>query len=337
MTSYETQEYNFNTSLSNIFSPLQLLDLTIETIKSAPVPQSPRKSSQRLTCAVLNKSPVRRTRNDGSMFSMNLCGKDTSSTIRAVCFSEPMFSKFEPNKTYDINQFKVKKAYGKSTSNVELLIDNETRVSMSTSQFALEDQSFTISQILTNETKNVRFIKLKAKVMTIDDVHIVGTYPDNKSKRNINLADPTGHIQLVLWRDRAENIVFKVGDIVSIENAVISNYGNTLTVTTTLETTISVEEDDEMNVTALNQPVPNIMPLDSTILAIKEFSCAYACVDCRKDIPVDSTPKSRIVKCPRCSAVFLQQVAVQTNSCKVLLNNKQRFTAHSQASLLLVI
>ena len=115
----------------------------------------------------------------------------------------------------------------------------------------LQDQSFTISQILRNETKNVRFIKLKAKVMTIDDAHIVGTYPDNKCKRNINLADPTGHIQLVLWRDRAENIVFKHGDILSIENAVISNYGNTLTITTTLETTISVEEDDNMNVTAL--------------------------------------------------------------------------------------
>ncbi len=251
MTSYETQEHNFNTSLSNIFSPLQLLDLTIETIKSAPVPQSPWKSSQRLTCVVLNKSPVRQTRNDGSMFYMNLCGKDTSSTIRAVCFSEPMFSKFEQNKTYDINKFKVKKAYGKSTSNVELLIDNETHMSMSASQFALEDQSFTISQILRNETKNVRFIKLKAKVMTIDDAHIVGTYSDNKCKRIINLADPTGHIQLVLWRDRAENILFKHGDILSIENAVISNYGNTLTITTTLETTISVEEDDNMNVTAL--------------------------------------------------------------------------------------
>ncbi len=76
------------------------------------------------------------------------------------------------------------------------------------------------------------------------------------------------------------------------------------------------------------------MPLDSTILAIKEFSCAYICVDCRMDIPVDSSPISRIVRCSRCSSV-LQQVAVQTNSCKILLNNKQWFSVHSLASLLL--
>ena len=63
--------------------------ITIEDLKGTTAPQSPKKYSKNLTCAILTKSPIRPTRN-GSMFSMNLCDQDPSSTVRAVCFDKNM-------------------------------------------------------------------------------------------------------------------------------------------------------------------------------------------------------------------------------------------------------
>lgn len=170
--------------------------VTIAHIKSSPVPNSPQRCAKKLTCAVLNKSPLRPIKN-GSMFSLNLCDKDPSSTIRAVCFNTDLFSNFETDVTYDLESFKVKKAFGNSSS-LELLLDNDTKVSTAASQLKITDHTFNISQILRKETENIRFINLKAKVTSIGDSISVGTYPDNKSKRSIFLADNTGHIELVL-------------------------------------------------------------------------------------------------------------------------------------------
>lgn len=72
---------------------------TIDDIKSSPVPNSPQRCSKKLTCAVLNKSPLRPTKN-GSMFSLDLCDNQPSSTIRAVCFNKDMFPNFETNVTW---------------------------------------------------------------------------------------------------------------------------------------------------------------------------------------------------------------------------------------------
>ena len=73
--------------------------------------------------------------------------------------------------------------------------------------------------------------------MNIDDPSVVGSYPHNKTKRSIHLADHTGHIEFVLWRERADNFHFSEGDVLSLENAVVSNFNNTISLTTTFETT----------------------------------------------------------------------------------------------------
>ena len=172
------------------------------------------------------------------MFSLNLCDKDPSSTIRAVCFNTDLFSNFETDVTYDLESFKVKKAFGNSSS-LELLLDNDTKVSTAASQLKITDHTFNISQILREETENIRFINLKAKVTSIGDSISVGTYPDNKSKRSIFLADNTEHIELVLRRERAETIQFKEGDVLSLQNVVLSTFNNQLSVTSTFETVIT--------------------------------------------------------------------------------------------------
>ena len=62
-------------------------------------------------CAVVGKIPVRPTKN-GSMFTLNLCDGDSSSTMLTACLNKEMCDEFEPNKTYDFDQFKLKKGYG---------------------------------------------------------------------------------------------------------------------------------------------------------------------------------------------------------------------------------
>ena len=46
-----------------------------------------------------------------SMFSMNLCDKDPSTSVRAVCFDEDVFDKVGANTTYEIESFKYGNAY----------------------------------------------------------------------------------------------------------------------------------------------------------------------------------------------------------------------------------
>ena len=177
---------------------------TVEDLKRIPTPKSPRKYSQKLTCAVLNKSPLKPTRY-GEMFSLNLCDEDPSSTIRAVCFNAKMFDKFETSKTYEMKDYKVKKGYGAS-NDVELLIDSQTVIEKAATELTLQDCTFTISQILRGGSTNLRFINLRAKVTNVGELETVGHHPDCKTKRDVSLADNTGHINLVLWRDWADNL-----------------------------------------------------------------------------------------------------------------------------------
>ena len=87
-----------------------------------------------------------------------------------------------------------------------------------TVQIDIKNCSFTVSQILRGESRHVRFFNLKAKVTLVEDVQTVGSYPDKKSKRNVHLSDNTVHIDLVLWRDRADNAEFEEGDVLGLEN-----------------------------------------------------------------------------------------------------------------------
>ncbi len=82
---------NFENSFKN-----KVVTTTVEEIKKS-VPNSPRRSTSTLTCPVLNKSPIKPTRN-GSMFSLNLYDSDQSTTIRAVCFNEDIFPKIQSKK-----------------------------------------------------------------------------------------------------------------------------------------------------------------------------------------------------------------------------------------------
>ena len=45
---------------------------------------------------------------------------------------------------------------------------------------------------------------------------------------------------MVLWRERAENVSFKTGDVLSLANVVVSSFNRQVNVTTSFETTISV-------------------------------------------------------------------------------------------------
>ena len=69
------------------------------------------KENKTMTWAVLPKSSIRKTKR-GTMFTMTLCDRDTTSTIRVVCFEDVMFNKFTATKIYDLKYFKLKKGFG---------------------------------------------------------------------------------------------------------------------------------------------------------------------------------------------------------------------------------
>ena len=77
-------------------------------------------------------------------------------------------------------------------------------IEVSHNQYNIEKKYFNISQIIRNETENIRSLSIKAKVISVDEVTLVGSHPNKFQKRNIHVEDTTGGIVLVLWRDRAE-------------------------------------------------------------------------------------------------------------------------------------
>ncbi len=58
-------------------------------------------------------------------------------------------------------------------------------------------------------------------MITIEEPYHVGVFPNNKLRQGVSLADSTGHIELVLWRERAESISFSEGDVLCLENVVV--------------------------------------------------------------------------------------------------------------------
>jgi len=128
---------------------------------ASTVPHSPRKVPTKLKCAVLTKSHLKPTVNKSNMFTMTLCDEDTSSTIKAACFKEDLYSKFDVATTYILHRFKVKKLSGHM---MEIHIDTSTNVSKSQIQYNIEKSAFTISQILRHEAESIRLFQVKAKV-----------------------------------------------------------------------------------------------------------------------------------------------------------------------------
>ena len=303
---------------------------SISVENMSPIPNSPTKSTNHLRCFVLNKSPLCPTKN-GSMFSLNLCDQDPSTTVRAICFNKDMFTKIQPSTTYDIESFKYKKAYGPSNS-LKLLFDSQTKTA---SQIQMSEQLYSVSQVLSGETANTRFLNLKAKVTDIDEAVMVGHYPDNKIKRIVYLADSTGHIDLVLWWDRAENINFEKGDVLMLENIVFSTFNNQISLTTTFETPMKVVSES-MTVTSTERPKSDVVPLTSSVLAIKEFACTYSCIDCKKEIDVGDCKDVEVITCSTCSSMFLKSCAAVNNSCLVMLDDRKWFKACTSVSNLVV-
>ena len=244
-----------------------------EETPSANLSSSPKKCDKVLRCAVLTKSQLKPTATGNQMFTMTLCDKDPSSTVKAVCFDESFFHQLLPLKTYIIKGFKMKRGFNAIT--MQIHINSEAQVELSKLQYRIEKQTFNISQIIRKETANVKTLNVKCKVLNIEEPTLVGKYPTQYQKRDVVCADSTGSITLVLWRERAANVEFQNNDIITIENATTSTFNNTINLTTTGETTISKIDDVELRSvqpeTCAQKPTQVVTSLNTRILAVKEF------------------------------------------------------------------
>jgi DNA-directed RNA polymerase subunit RPC12/RpoP len=259
------------------------------------------------------------------MFSVNLCDNEKSLTIRAVCFNEDIYPKLESNKTYELESFKVKKSFGDQTTS-ELVLDHETKITLAASQVQIEDCSYTISEILRGETGHKRFLNVKAKVVSLEEPCVVGTFPETKTKRTVCVGDMMGQMELILWREQADVICFKNGDVVS-------KFNGQLNLTTAFETSITVLDEEMTVARSAKRPLAtcNVISTQASILAVKEFIATYSCLACRKPINfVDFDTNNALIACPTCSCMFLKTTLQPAHKCMVLLNNNQWFTAHTK-------
>ena len=256
---------------------------TLKAVKAGTIlpPPSPKKFAIPLTCAVLTKSPLRDCKT-GKMFTMNFCDSDPSITTRGVCFLEKRFEDFEVKKTYDIN-YRIKRAYG--GDGLEILIDDDTQIQESATQFKMERSSFNISQVLRGETQNVNLINVKGKVISIDDIETVGKHPGTKLKRDVMISDETGQIA-VFWRETAHTIEFEVGDVLSVENVYVNKFNHSVHLTCNSQTSMNkLNEDMQVGtVPAITKDKANVVTFfQEYIGAYKDFKCVIKCVNCQME------------------------------------------------------
>ena len=137
--------------MSVTVTPTKRKSTTIEEIKGSPVPKSPRKITQNLTCAIVNKSDLRSTKT-GKM------------------------------KSYDISSFKIKRAFSDNDS-IEILLDGDACVNSAATEVpVVACSNLKIKDILAQAKNAPRFINLAVKVMTIYNPREVGTFPDMKTR-----------------------------------------------------------------------------------------------------------------------------------------------------------
>ena len=92
----------------------------------------------------------------------------------------------------------------------------------------------------------------------MEEARLVGSFPDQKMKRTVSLADTTSQIDLVLWRVRAEKINFK-GDVLRLDNMVASKFNGQLNMTTSFESSIEVGDEEMTAAKATKRRSSNVI------------------------------------------------------------------------------
>lgn len=316
-------------------------EITIAELKTKNPNASPRKCTSVLKCLITSKSDIKIIKSKGGdqtkMFFMMLSDEDPTSFIKAVCFDEAMYNTLQALKTYNISGFKLKTSLSPWNS-YEVLIDSSTKFTPSSFQFPTESIYFNVDQILRHEADNVGCVNVKAiKVIAIDDVITVGKPPNEKEKRDVILADKTGQISLVLWRNVAKEITFNENDVISIKNAVTSNFNNKVNLSHSSLTTFDVL-DEELTVPSKKEDMPTkatfISSMDTAILAIREFQILLKCINCKANINLQDHSKKTdlLVTCQSCNTSFMSNTANITNECLLKLANDQWYKATTAVS-----
>lgn len=316
----------------------------VEQTPSASLLSSPRKSKKILRCVILTKSELRETKNRDKMFIMTLSDEDPSSSIKAICFDASLYYSFEAMKTYCIENFKIKKAFGYQSDNcpMQIVIDQECKVEISLVQFEVNKKMFCIKQIIRKEAANVRCFNVNAKIISINEVETVGKSPNQKQKRDVILGDGTGCITLVLWREKALTFEFEKNDIISVENVGTSVFNNKINLSQTSETVIKIINDDELeNVEVVGfhkaETASVITSVTSNIIGVKDFKVTSPCVNCRNQITLENNGSQQepmdVIECSSCHTVFLVDDERIANECCLLLGyNNSWVTAKTGVS-----
>ena len=183
------------------------------------------------------------------------------------------------------------------------MLDNKTKISLASLQVAIEQYFFTILQILRGETSNSRFLNVKAKVTAIDETRVVGTYPQNETKRSVQIADTAGEIELILWRECVEFIAFEDGNVLNLENIVVSKFNGKLNLTTAFKSSIMVVDEEMTVARPAKHPLPksNIISIEASVRATKEFISTFSFMGCRKQLDLtDVQGVGGLISCPTC-------------------------------------
>ena len=84
-------------------------------------------------------------------------------------------------------------------------------------------------------------------------------------------------------RQRAENVDFKTGDVLSLQNVVVSTFQQQITVTTIFETSLHVIEKD-IAVTEEAKASDKTVEMKTMVLTIKNFQSVSKCFLCKSAI-----------------------------------------------------
>lgn len=303
--------------------------LQLIKVENKVPPASPKKMNKTVRCAILTKSPLKPCRT-GQMFTMTLCDEDPLNTLKGVCFNEKMFDQLEVKKTYDVNNWKLKRAYyGKD--DLEMQIDDESDIQESKEQFQMEHSSFNLSQVVRGEAQNIRLISVKAKVLAVGEVEQVGKYPNTKLKREVIIADETGQINVLFWQEMVKSIEFQENDVIMLENVYVSKFSHIFHLTYNSQSFVTkLDENLEVGCTVAqsNEKPLVVASIKDYITAFKDFRCVIKCINCNAETELTERTQQvkanggYVVKCSTCTTTFLGKDTNAVNDCKFRVRNE---------------
>lgn len=244
-----------------------------------------------------NLSPVKKS-DKTNYFDVQV--QTDSKVVRGVCFSpqkHSQFASFCKNKSpVKITNITIKDKHSECPS---ILMNNQTQLETAVPTFEVQKMPPVQNISSLSPVNDRQVITIKAKIVQLSGVKVIGTRYGPKKKREGFLVDPYSSIKIVLWENFTNEVT--EGETYNFINIKVRKDSSEIYVNTPPQDCSIVLCSPFDGVLAIPAKLPDSFTTATVvgeIQGISNFNQYISCIKCHKKIQADD---SAIVKCENCN------------------------------------